>query len=209
MQHLFLMLNYLRSKNMSSSSKITIPYVTTNAGKFGDITTFVSTHPDLPVQFIQEPLETTEIQSDNQEEITRYKALEAWNILKTPLLVEDAGIFFEKYHNLPGTFSKWIFKSLGKEHITRLFQPGDRAYFQVTLCYIENPNSIHFFTGTCHGTLIAPPEQINAKLPYQTFFVPDGSTKTYQELSDAGEKEPFAFRVHALKNFIEWFLNKK
>jgi XTP/dITP diphosphohydrolase len=185
--------------------KIIIPYVTTNNGKFQDIAVFLKSNPDLPIELIQSPIETTEVQSDNQEEITRQKALEAFSIVKTPLLVEDAGIFFEKYNNFPGTFSKWVFKSLGRENIIKLFTPGDRAYFQLTLCYIESPESLHFFKGTCHGTLITPPEKINVALPYQTFFVPDGSTKTYQQLSDDLEKEPFAFRVKALKEFLEWF----
>jgi XTP/dITP diphosphohydrolase len=189
--------------------KINIPYVTTNHGKFKDIENFLKNHPTIPVSITQKPVETTEIQGDNQKEITTHKALEAWNILKRPLLVEDAGIFFENYHNFPGTFSKWIFKSLGREHITKLFQPGDRAYFQLTLCYIDGTESLHFFEGKCSGSLIAPPEKINVALPYQTFFIPDGAAKTYQELSDAGEKEPFAFRAHAIKKFLEWYVAHK
>jgi inosine/xanthosine triphosphate pyrophosphatase family protein len=49
---------------------------------------------------------------------------------------------------------------------------------------------------------------MNAALPYQVIFVPDGAKKTYQQLADDGEKAPFAFRTKAFQEFLEWF-NKK
>lgn len=189
--------------------KILIPYVTTNEGKFKDIQDVIHQNPNLPLSVFQKALEIDEFQSDDQEEIVTKKALLAWNELKTPLLIEDAGIFFAKYHNFPGTFSKYIFKSLGFEGLTKLYEVGDKAYFRLMLCYIENPETLHFFEGQCEGSLILPHKGIHAKLPYQVIFVPNGSTKTYQQLSDDGEKTPFAFRAKAFKAFTEWFLEKK
>ena len=190
-----------------STNKPQIPYVTTNKGKFKDIQDFLSQNPDLPMVVTQKALEIDEFQSDDQLEIVQKKAIAAWNELKTPLLIEDAGIFFEKYHNFPGTFSKYIFKSLGFEGLTKLYEPGDKAYFKLMLCYIENPESLHFFEGRCEGKLILPHIGANASLPYQVLFVPNGATKTYQQLSDDGEKTPFAFRIKAFKAFTEWHKN--
>lgn len=185
------------------------PYVTSNNGKFQEVSQLLKDHPHLDCKITQSHLETTEIQSDDQEEITHRKALEAWDLLKTPLLVEDAGIFFEQYHNFPGTFSKWVFKSLGFEGLCKLYRPGDRAQFQVTLCYIESPASLHFFKGTSSGTLIAPKPGYNPQLPYSVIFVPDGYTQSYQELSDAGEVRAISPRKKAFLAFAEWLSAKK
>lgn len=182
-----------------------IPYVTSNNGKFQEVVHFLAEYSNLPFNLAQDPLETTEVQSDDQKEIAQHKAIEAWNTLKKPLLVEDAGIFFEKFHNFPGTFSKWIFKSLGFAGISKLYSPGDRAYFQITLCYIENPETMHFFQERCYGTLIAPKHGHNPSLPFDTILVPDGFTQTYQELKNTGQKGTFKFRAKAIASFVEWF----
>ena len=182
-----------------------IPYVTTNKGKFQEISHFLTEYTHLPFFLAQEAFETTEIQSDDQKEIAGHKAREAWNHFKRPLLVEDAGFFFEKYHNFPGTFSKWIFKSLGFKGVSKLYQPGEKAYFKVTLCFIENPESLHFFTVESHGTLAAPSANYNAHLPYSALFIPDGYTENYQKLSDAKSPGDFYPRKMVIKKFIEWF----
>jgi len=187
----------------------TIPYVTTNKGKFQEVSVFLEQHGNLPFNLAQETLETSEVQSDDQKEITQHKAIEAWNKLQKPLLVEDAGIFFEKYQNFPGTFSKWIFKSLGFEGVSKLYTPGDRAYFQITLCYIENPENMYFFQERCYGTLIGPKPGHNQSLPFSVLFIPDGFTQTYQELTDSGEKGSFKFRAKAINSFVEWLESRK
>jgi len=188
--------------------KLQIPYVTTNEGKFKDIQDFLARSTDLHIDVYQKNLEIEEFQSDDQLEIVKKKARAAWTNLKTPLLIEDAGIFFEKYHNFPGTFSKYIFKSLGFEGLCKLYESGDRAYFKLILCYIAGPEDLHFFEGRCEGSLIRPHTGMHANLPYQVIFVPDGAKKTYQQLSDDGEKAPFAFRTKAFEKFLKWF-NKK
>ncbi len=190
-------------------NKQTIPYVTTNKGKFQEVVSFLADSPNLPFNLVQEPLETTEVQSDDQKEISRFKAIEAWNMLKKPLLVEDAGIFFEKYQNFPGTFSKWVFKSLGFEGVSKLYTPGDRAYFQITLCYIENPEKLEFFQTRCYGTLIAPKPGHNPSLPFSVLFIPDGFNQTYQELTDAGQKGAFKFRQKAIESFVKWLSTRE
>lgn len=190
-------------------TKPTIPYVTTNKGKFQEVSRFLTEYTNLPFSLNQEPFETAEIQSDDQREIAGHKAREAWNHFKCPLLVEDAGFFFEKYHNFPGTFSKWIFKSLGFEGISKLYQPGEKAYFQVTLCFIENPESLHFFTVESRGTLTKTSPNYNPNLPYSVLLIPDGYQQNYQELSDANTPGDFYPRKMAIKKFIKWLTADK
>lgn len=186
-------------------NKIILPYITTNIGKYQDIVNTAKEIASMPFEIEQLALEVDELQSDSQEEIVHKKAQLAWAIVQRPFLIEDAGMFFEKYHNFPGTFSKYIFKSLGFEGLTKLYQPGDRASFKLVLGYCTGPEKIDFFTGECSGNLVAPGYPHKSYMPYSAIFVPDGKIKTYQELADLGEKVSISFRGGAFKKFVEWY----
>ncbi|OGB84113.1 hypothetical protein A3F66_02865 [candidate division TM6 bacterium RIFCSPHIGHO2_12_FULL_32_22] len=73
-----------------------IYYATGNPVKFEEVKLYLDMHhPDIELKQFKEDI--VEPQSDNQEEIAIFKAKQAWDKLKKPVLVDDSGIFIHKY----------------------------------------------------------------------------------------------------------------
>lgn len=179
--------------------------VTENNGKFEEISLFCGTHlPSLKI--IQSSLSLVEVQSNDLLEIAMDKARQAWSVLKKPLIVEDTGFFFEKYSNFPGALTKFVYQGIGLEGLLKLVRPGDRAYCSVYLVYIDGPERVQNFIGTCNGTIVIPNEHLgHAQLPYANLFLPDGSEKTYAQLRGTPAFENYSARLKALHQFVNWY----
>ena len=180
-------------------------YVTGNEGKFKEAQLFFRRYaPGL--MLAQLPLDIQEIQSMDQEEVAVDKAKKAWTQVGKPLLMNDGGIFFERYNQFPGILSKFVMQGLGFEGVKKLIQPGDRAFFRMCLVYIDGDNSYKTFEGKCEGTLITPPlsDAINS-LPYDSIFIPDGASETYAALRARGEVDEYSYHMRALRKFLAWF----
>src|SRR5690554_5977386 len=106
-----------------------IYYATSNPVKFEEVSKFFKEYPEIELK--QFTKELFEIQSENQKEIALLKAEQAWEMLQQPVIVDDSGIFFHKYHNFPGTFTKFIYQSLGMKNIEKLYEVGDIASFRL------------------------------------------------------------------------------
>ena len=91
----------------------TIAYVTSNNGKFLEVQRYLQRHaPDI--NLIRANVDIEEMQSMDQHAIALDKAQKAWDQLKTPLLIDDAGIYFNRWHE----FWKSIFA-----HVRYCFWP--------------------------------------------------------------------------------------
>lgn len=182
-----------------------IYYVTSNAGKFEEVARFLATK-NVNFELKQKPLELIEIQSDNQEEIARYKAQQAWDAVQAPVLIDDNGFYIDKYHLFPGTICKQVYYGLGFEGLGKLYEPGDKATRRLTLVYQTGPTKQHVFEGVVTGTLCYPsgPALHHPKLPFNAIFIPDGATKTKAELSVDGSDSQYSERIKALEKFIDF-----
>ena len=58
-------------------------------------------------------MECPEIQSDDIEEVAKYSAEFAFNKIKTPIFVEDSGLFIEGLNGFPGPYSSYVFSTIG------------------------------------------------------------------------------------------------
>jgi XTP/dITP diphosphohydrolase len=180
-------------------------YATGNHGKFEEVKSFIeSSEPTITLK--QFDAEIPEIQTMDQKTIAIDKALKAWEILQKPLLVDDSAIYFEKYNNFPGTMTKFVSEGIGFEGICKLIEEKDPAHFLLRMIYIDGPESFHIFEGRCDGTLTKPKEFYgNLKLPYDCFFIPNGTDKSYAQMRGTEEGNKYFYRIKALKSFLEWW----
>jgi XTP/dITP diphosphohydrolase len=187
----------------SDNMKNEIYYVTSNAGKFEEVSDFFEKNsPEIDVK--RYSLDVDEIQSLDQKAVVRDKVEKAFAIVKKPLLLDDGGIFFKAYHQFPGTLSKFVFQGLGFEGLFKLVEDDNRAAFILQLAYTDGLQT-HLFEGVCEGTIVRPSDLAShPQLPFTAIFKPNGSDKTLAELRYTADFFRYSFRQQALKKFIEW-----
>jgi XTP/dITP diphosphohydrolase len=190
-----------------------ISYVTTNVGKVKEVS--VAMARVLPtVEVEQQALDIDEVQSLDQKLIALDKAVKAYTLLQRPVLIDDAGIYMQRYHEFPGTMTKFVYEGLQFEGIKRLFDEGDRAYFRLYMVYMESPDVVKVFEGRCDGILIKPlVADAEPGLPWDVYFIPDGQPEgqrlTYSQMRHNPEYAHYFYRLRALDQCIAWFKENK
>ena len=186
-----------------------IYYVTTNDGKFEEVADFIQRN-EPQIKLKQFKTDIPEIQILDQKAIAIDKAKKAWNIIKKPLLIDDAAIYFEKYNNFPGTLTKHVAQGIGFEGIKKLIDSEDKATLLLHMVYIDTPEKVTIFEGKSEGTLIKPEKfSGNPNLPFGCFFIPNGSTKTLTQMKKTKEGDKYNHRLKALKEFLKWWKERK
>ena len=183
-------------------------FVTTNLHKFKDVQKYLSIL-DAEIELEQISIDIVEPQSLDIKEIAIFKAQEAWKYVKKPLIIDDGGLFLEKYNKFPGALSKYVFRSIGLDGIWKLAQDDPRAYFESSIVYIDNiVSGFKVFTGITKGKIIEPPTYIkNIEMPYTEIFVPDGATEIYYKIKDTDQDYTYNHRYKAIKSLVEYINN--
>ena len=188
-----------------------IHYITGNSGKFKEVQRFIYNYnfSSIVSSFVLRQVnieEIYEIQSLDQKKIALHKAQQAWHLLKKPLILDDSGIYFNKYFNFPGTLTKFVYDGIGLEGLLKLVVAGDRATFRLLLVYIDREGLYKVFEGQCEGTIVIPNKILaHPQLPYDDIFLPDEAKKTYAEMRGHTEFDGYFYRLRAVKKFLEWY----
>ena len=184
----------------------TIHFVSGNQAKFQEVSRYITTH--LPeIAMVQQLCDVTEIQGLDHKAVAIDKACRAWQHVQAPILIDDAGIYFEKYNNFPGVLTKFVCYGIGLDGIMRLVNIGDRAEFILYLVYCTGPTSEDcvVFEGRCPGTIFRDTQRApSPDFPYDVLFSPDGTEFSYAQMREEGREEEFSYRIDALKKFVNW-----
>jgi inosine triphosphate pyrophosphatase len=138
---------------------------------------------DFPVK--HQKIDLDELQSLDLREITQHKVKQAFEIVKTPVLVEDVGLRFEEWGNLPGPLIKWFVEEMGLEHMCRQLDiSGNRAATaMITFAYYDG-EQLKFFDGEVKGSISKEPR--GKDFGWNPIFIPAGSQETYAEMDEQG-----------------------
>jgi len=139
------------------------------------------------------------------------KASTIFKLKNTNVFSEDTGLEVEALHGEPGVKSA---RYAGDEknfqgNIDKLLgnlqsHQNKTARFRTVICLIWN-NEQHLFEGICEGKIIQ--EQRGGKgFGYDPVFIPDGSDKTFAEMS-MEEKNVFSHRRKAMDKLIRFLLD--
>lgn len=187
---------------------ISIYYATGNNGKFEMVKEFIKNNSES-IDLKQLNIDLKEEQNINLEEIAISKAKQAWEILRQPVIVDDSGIYFNKYKDFPGFMTKYIYKCIGFEGLYKLYDEGDSATFKTFIVYIYGPDQYKVFIGSTDGILIKPKElPKDSNLPYTKLFIPIGSDKTLEECQNKSGFSEFNPRIIAMKMLLNYLLCK-
>lgn len=178
-----------------------VSFVSSNKNKFEEAKNIVSKF-GLKLEFLKSHLQ--EIQADTLEEIATHKAMEAFSIYSKPVIVEDSGLFIKSLNGFPGPYSSFVFDTLGNKGILRLVSVKRDAVFRSIIAYCERDGDVRLFSAGVRGSISK--KEHGKRWGFDPIFIPSGKNKTYSQLK---EKNQISHRYLALKNFSNWYLNKK
>jgi XTP/dITP diphosphohydrolase len=138
------------------------------------------------VKIVGKELDLPELMTTEAEKILINKAKYAFDKVKKPLIVDDAGIYFEAYPNFPGVFTKFIIKLLGFEGVFKLLEGESRkAYFKSIIGLIDgNLDKPRLFEGTCKGKIAEKvSENFDPNFEFNSIFIPEGENRTFSEMT--------------------------
>lgn len=127
-------------------------------------------------------LETPEIQAYTCEEVASASAAYAYQELRCPLAVTDAGFFIKALNGFPGPFLKFVNTMLSTQDMLRMMEgKTDREIRLVeTIVYIDERRDPKTFSSTILGELAHEPRG-EGRL-FDQLFIPIGQHKTAAEL---------------------------
>ncbi len=177
-------------------------FVTSNEGKYLEIKRIFEDH-DFSLSWIKLNLEEPRGSLDF---IARQKALKAYERLGKSLFVEDTGLFIDGMGEFPGPYTGWVVRNIGIERLVRLFDEGQPARFKTVVAYVSDGN-LRLFEGVVEGRLTKTPRgSSHSSLPYDSIFIPEGSSLTFAE--DPSLKIKYSHRRRAVEQLLRFLRNE-
>ncbi|OGF82521.1 hypothetical protein A3B18_00770 [Candidatus Giovannonibacteria bacterium RIFCSPLOWO2_01_FULL_46_13] len=128
-------------------------------------------------------LDLDEIQSLDLEEIVRHKVRQAYEKIKSPVIVEDVSLEFEALGGLPGPFIRFFVEKMPFENICSLVDGKTRkATARCVYGYYDGEN-LKLFEGELGGEVSKVPAGDNG-YGWDRIFIPEGYSVTRAELNE-------------------------
>lgn len=147
-------------------------------------------------------IDRVEIQADDPETIAKY-SLQALDI-DLPILIEDAGLYIDKYSGFPGPYSSYALRTLNNEGILKLMEGAtDRGARYISAVAYKDGDITKTFKGEVKGNIST--EQIGTGgFGYDPIFTPvEGDGITFGEMTPE-EKAKISHRARAFRKLGEW-----
>ena len=179
-------------------------FASTNENKATEVTDILKASG---IDICWKKLDIVEIQDPDISKVAKFKGMEAYKILKAPVLVEDTGLHIKSMNDYPGSLTKHFYRSIGLEGILDFLKGKPRGALAVTTFAFCDNDGVKTFTGEVEGTIS---EHIAKKtwFDWDVIFIPKGYDRTYAELP-RGEKNSISQRRKAIDKFLLWYTTKK
>jgi non-canonical purine NTP pyrophosphatase (RdgB/HAM1 family) len=177
-----------------------VTFITGNQNKADFLAKYLGR--DIP----HKKLELDELQSLTLRRITEYKAKQAYEIVRGPVLVEDIGFTIAALGKLPGPFIKWFIQEVGYDGLCRLADPDPARAAVTSVCYAYfDGRTLEFFEGELDGTVPEHPRGSDG-FGWNCVFIPKGQDKTNAEMSES-ETERYSLRTTTVYPKLKEFLS--
>jgi len=148
-------------------------------------------------------LELDEIQTLDLHQLVDHKAKQAYDLLKTPVLIEDAQLTCTSLGNLPGPFIKFFVQEIGPAGIAQMLNSFEDRTAHGRICYgLYDGKTMHYFEGEMHGSIAREPRG-EGGFGFDRIFINDGYTKTRGEMNEY-EYAQTSYRKLALDKLKEY-----
>jgi XTP/dITP diphosphohydrolase len=181
-------------------------FATNNVNKFNEARRVLTEHK-IAVGMLR--VKSTEIQSEDLEEIASTSAKDAFEKCHLPVIVEDAGIFIDALKGFPGPYAAYVFKTIGNAGLLRIMGnvKERKATFKSAIAYCSATLELPIcFKGEVVGeiTLGEHRKSADGGFGFDPIFKPVSSDKVFAEMSIT-EKNKHSHRAMALHRFAEWY----
>lgn len=179
----------------------TLTVITSNEGKYKEYREKLEDHySEIEMTDVGYP----EIQTDKLEDVVEF-ALEVLSE-RSPLIIDDSGLFIDHLGGFPGVYSSYVMKTLGCDGILSLMKDEEdrRARFECVIGYLGAEKKV--FKGVSEGT-ITQEKRGKGGFGYDPIFQPEESERTYAEMSSA-EKNKISHRGRAMEELMS-FVKKR
>ncbi len=180
-------------------------FVTGNIHKFHEARNILSKY-HIAVAMLN--LDTVEIQADNIKTIAKASASDAARKSGLPVLVEDAGLFIKALKGFPGSYSNYVYRTIGTKGILTLMETIRQrdAYFHsvISFCSPHKRKEPLCFEGRVNGR-ITYKERGKQGFGFDPIFEPQaGSGETFAQMT-TDQKNNYSHRARALQKFAKWY----
>ena len=144
---------------------------------------------DMPIE--HQKVELDELQSLDLHEIVEHKVRQAYEVIKSPVLVEDVSLEFTALGQLPGPFIKFFVDSAGNESCCRMLNGFDdrTATIRCTFGYYDG-EKVEFFDSVMGGRISTEPRGENG-YGFDKIFINDGYEVTRAEMSPEENEQTY------------------
>ncbi len=183
-----------------------IKFATRNPGKLREVREIlggfgVRVEP-LPTRFV-------EPQADDLAVVVRAK-LEALRSIRSPVLVEDSGLFLPGLGGFPGVYSAYVSELWGGPKrfrpLLRALEGSSRKAIFRTVAGVSIRGRDTLFVGESLGSVARRPRG-SGGFGYDPIFVPGGEHRTFAEMG-AEEKHRYSHRGRALRKVGRFLLRQ-
>lgn len=161
----------------------------------------------IPIEIIE--VELDEIQDLDLKKIVEHKLRQAFEKVKSPVIIDDVALKLDAWNGFPGPFVKYLHVASNGNNklILRMLENEEnrKGTLIATIGYHDGRDT-HFFTGEL-GVTIATEERGENGWGLDPILIPEGSEKTYAEMTEE-EKNSDSHRKRALMSFKD-FLNSQ
>ena len=158
-------------------------FVTNNASKAAELQDYLaSAPPSAPkVQIVVFQSELFEVLDCDIDRIVTNKAIDAFQRVGLPCVVEHSGLFMDALPGLPGGLGQTIWRSIGDRMCGFLRDTDSRAATARSVIGYCDGRRVTLFRGETRGQ-IAQLAKGEYSFNWDPIFIPDGSQQTYGEM---------------------------
>jgi inosine triphosphate pyrophosphatase len=155
-----------------------VTFITGNQNKADQLAEYLGTAID------HHKLDLDEIQSLDLRAIVDHKVRQAYQIIGSPVIVEDTSLEFTAFGRLPGPFIKFFVDEIPLESICRLLDHTDRSAVARSVYGYFDGTEPHIAMGALSGKIADHPAG-DGGFGWDAIFIPEGYSVTRSQMSAA------------------------
>ena len=175
-------------------------YITSNKQKIRIAKKYLS---PLNVSLEGKHLDLVEVQSDDIAHIAKEKAKQAFDAIKKPLFVNDAGWYITALKGFPGPYMKHVNERLTSQDILDIMAKYDNreVIFREVVCYIDE-HRLQSFVGEVRGEVLTR-DTAPSEIPSRSIFSLSSTNKSIAECWQEGI--PSVNNSKIWEDFASWY----